>query len=61
MVRPSALAVLRLITGSNLVGCSIGRSAGCVAKNLAKWTGFYQRTSAKKVVVAQARSRPRAP
>src|SRR5207245_11130642 len=25
---PSALAVLRLITNSNLVGCSIGRSAG---------------------------------
>jgi hypothetical protein len=28
IVRPSALAVLRLITSSNLVGCSIGRSAG---------------------------------
>jgi hypothetical protein len=28
MVMPSALAVLRLITSSNLVGCSIGRSAG---------------------------------
>src|SRR5215831_11803280 len=28
MVRLSALAVLRLITSSNLVGCSIGRSAG---------------------------------
>jgi len=27
-VRPSALAVLRLITSANLVGCSIGRSAG---------------------------------
>ena len=26
--RPSALAVLRLITSSNLVGCSTGRSAG---------------------------------
>jgi hypothetical protein len=26
--RPSALAVLRLITNSNLVGCSTGRSAG---------------------------------
>src|SRR6476659_2383708 len=25
---PSALAVLRLITNSNLVGCSTGRSAG---------------------------------
>src|SRR5271167_1743467 len=28
MVSPSALAVLRLITSSNLVGCMIGRSAG---------------------------------
>jgi protocatechuate 3,4-dioxygenase beta subunit len=27
-VRPSALAVLRLITNSNLVGCMTGRSAG---------------------------------
>ena len=26
--RPSALAVLRLITSSNLVGCSTGKSAG---------------------------------
>src|SRR5262249_41940507 len=28
IVRPSALAVLRLITSSNFVGCSTGRSAG---------------------------------
>ena len=28
MVIPSALAVLRLTTSSNLVGCSIGRSPG---------------------------------
>jgi hypothetical protein len=28
MWRPNAFAVLRLITSSNLVGCSIGRSAG---------------------------------
>src|SRR5207244_5652739 len=28
IVSPSALAVLRLMTSSNLVGCSIGRSAG---------------------------------
>src|SRR6516162_5200331 len=26
--RPSVLAVLRLITSSNLIGCSTGRSAG---------------------------------
>jgi hypothetical protein len=29
-VRPSALAVLSLMTSSNLVGCSIGRSAGFI-------------------------------
>src|SRR6266446_5212460 len=28
IVRPSTLAVLRLITSSNFVGCSMGRSAG---------------------------------
>src|SRR4029434_651020 len=28
IVKPSALAVLRLITNSNLVGCSTGRSLG---------------------------------
>src|SRR6267378_7839123 len=28
IVRPSAFAVLRLMTNSNLVGCSTGRSAG---------------------------------
>src|SRR5262249_49370162 len=28
IVKPSALAVLRLMTSSNLVGCSTGRSAG---------------------------------
>ena len=28
IVRPRALAVLRLMTSSNLVGCSMGRSAG---------------------------------
>ena len=28
MVMPSALAVLRFITSSNFVGCSMGRSAG---------------------------------
>jgi hypothetical protein len=30
MVRPSAWAVLRLMTSSNVVGCSTGRSAGMV-------------------------------
>src|SRR5205823_4448248 len=30
IVKPSALAVLRLMTNSNLVGCSMGRSPGFV-------------------------------
>jgi hypothetical protein len=28
MVNPNAVAVLRLMTSSNFVGCSTGRSAG---------------------------------
>src|SRR5215472_17487056 len=32
--RPSALAVVRLMTRSNLVGCSIGRSAGLVPRRI---------------------------
>jgi hypothetical protein len=34
MVRPSALAVLRLITKSNLVGCSTGMSAGFAPRRI---------------------------
>jgi hypothetical protein len=34
IVRPSAFAVLRLITSSNLVGCWIGRSAGFAPLNI---------------------------
>ncbi len=34
MVRPSALAVLRLITNSNVVGCSTGRSAGLTPRRI---------------------------
>jgi hypothetical protein len=33
-VRPSALAVIRLMTRSNLVGCSIGRSAGFAPRRI---------------------------
>jgi hypothetical protein len=33
MTKPSALAVLRLITNSNLVGCSTGMSAGFAPHN----------------------------
>jgi hypothetical protein len=33
-VRPSALAVLRLRTSSNLVGCSTGKSAGLAPFNI---------------------------
>jgi hypothetical protein len=38
-VRPSALAVLRLMTNSNLVGCSIGRSVGLVPCRFAALSG----------------------
>jgi hypothetical protein len=33
-VRPSAFAVLRLMTRSNLVGCSTGMSAGLAPRNI---------------------------
>jgi hypothetical protein len=33
-VRPSAFAVVRLITRSNLVGCSTGRSAGFAPRRI---------------------------
>src|SRR5262249_6483504 len=33
-VRPSALAVVRLMTRSNLVGCSTGRSAGFAPRRI---------------------------
>jgi hypothetical protein len=34
MLRPSAFAVVRLMTSSNLVGCSIGMSAGFVPRRI---------------------------
>src|SRR5215831_21386876 len=34
MVSPNVLAVLRLITNSNVVGCSTGRSAGLALQDL---------------------------
>ena len=42
-VMPSALAVLRLITSSNLVGCSIGISATLVPRK--SWASWRARTS----------------
>jgi hypothetical protein len=33
-VKPSALAVLRLMTSSNFVGCCTGRSAGLVPSKI---------------------------
>ena len=40
MARPSAFAVVRLTTRSNLVGCSTGRSAGFApAQNLVDKVG----------------------
>src|SRR5262249_40958998 len=48
IVRPSALAVLRLITNSNLVGCSIGRSSGLAPlSSLSTWLAARRQTSAK--------------
>src|SRR5262245_13442057 len=48
IVRPRALAVLRLMTSSNFVGCSTGRSAGLaplriLATNVAAWPIFSAR------------------
>src|SRR5512133_521902 len=37
--RPSVLAVLRLMTSSNLVGCMTGRSTGLAAAGIEKWIG----------------------
>jgi hypothetical protein len=34
IVIPSALAVLRLMTSSNIVGCSMGKLAGCAPLNI---------------------------
>jgi hypothetical protein len=54
MVRPSALAVLRLMTSSNFVGCSTGRSAG-----LAPYTvGFRTQScySAKAPLILSCRA-----
>src|SRR6516225_6979650 len=52
-VRPSALAVVRLMTRSNLVGCWTGRSAGFAPRELYRhslrhagtgWVGLARRT-----------------
>ena len=54
-VRPRAFAVLRLITNSNFVGCSKGRSAGLAPLNiLSTWLVVrrYQQRSAHNVRVA---------
>jgi hypothetical protein len=48
MVSPSALAVLRLITSSNLVGCSTGRSAGFAPlRILSTYSAARRKVSAK--------------
>src|SRR5580698_5738010 len=46
IVRPSSFAVLRLMTNSNLVGCSTGRSLGLAPRKIlstysaARWNRF---------------------
>src|SRR5262245_54052054 len=39
IIRPSALAVVKLMTRSNLVGCSTGMSAGFAPQNLVDMIG----------------------
>src|SRR5262245_13290863 len=48
-VRPSALAVVRLMTRSNLVGCSIGRSAGLAPRNILSTKSAARRKEAGKL------------
>src|SRR6266849_749774 len=56
MRRPSALAVLRLTTSSNLVGCSTGRSAGLAPlKILSTTTAFGSREAASDAFARGAR------
>ena len=48
MVRPSAFAVLRFITNSNLVGCSIGRSDGFAPRKiLSTYSAAFRNKSEK--------------
>src|SRR6266851_1043582 len=48
IVRPRALAVLRLMTSSNLVGCSIGRSEGFAPlRILSTYSAAYRNSSEK--------------
>src|SRR5262249_10543636 len=42
IVRPSALAVLRLMTSSNLVGCSMGKSPGLALLRILSACGTHQ-------------------
>jgi Luciferase-like monooxygenase len=64
-VRPSALAVLRLITNSNLVGCSTGRSEGLVSQSGRKRENFeisgggFIVTGPDEASLAQSRERVR--
>jgi hypothetical protein len=57
-LRPSALAVLRLITNSNLVGCWTGRSAG-LAPCRAGWArqrgAFMSRCVASSFIILLVR------
>jgi hypothetical protein len=52
MVRPSAWAVFRLMTNSNFIGCSTGKSLGLVPLRI---LGFFaqhpKRTHRREVVV----------
>src|SRR5262249_28160346 len=47
--RPSALAVVRLITRSNLVGCSTGMSAGSVPRKILSTISPQRRNKSAKL------------
>jgi hypothetical protein len=49
IVRPSALAVLRLITNSHIVGCSTGMSAGLVPLSILSTYSAVRRNMAVKL------------
>src|SRR5262249_27954178 len=59
IVRPSALAVLRLTTGSNLVGCSTGISAGFTPRRILSINPAVRRKKSGKLAAYDVDARPR--
>jgi hypothetical protein len=50
---PSALAVVRLMTRSNLVGCSTGISAGCAPRRILFTNSAARRNKSGKLAPAE--------